>query len=282
MINLYEKSQKGTIIISHYRSGGTQLLASLEDVLGTVEIEHENKKELNFDTLSGESFLTQSDRLLETKSKKYNIILLNNPLVVCNWHNRGLFEELKRDYVLVVLERKDKIKSLLSLVVWEELIDQNLFDVEFKSELEKITAMTKFHNFMLQNNISYKTVHLGWENDIFRKTATKGPKECIRCGKDPSKAPNKYYYLNYLLKSYQEEINTLHSIENKYNLEKIWYEDYEYNPMYLGRYFHNFDEKIVEGALKNNYVKIPYIHNNFLDYCDETIQNTLKHWNFND
>ena len=135
MINLYEKSKKGTIIISHYRSGGTQLLASLEDVLGTAEIEHENKKELNFDTLSGESFLTQSDRLLETKSKKYNIILLNNPLVVCNWHNRGLFEELKRDYVLVVRERKDKIKSLLSLVVWEELIDQNLFDVEFKSEI---------------------------------------------------------------------------------------------------------------------------------------------------
>jgi hypothetical protein len=270
MINLYDKSKKGTIIISHYRSGGTQLLGSVRKVLDQSSIEFENIGEIDFDVFSGESFLTQSNRLLETNPKKYNLILLNNPLVICNWYNRGLFEELKRDYVLVVLERKDKIKSLLSLVIWEKLIEQNLFDVEFKSELEKITAMTKFHENLIQNPIPYKHIHLGWEYKMFFETNEGGD------------SPNVYYHLNYLLKSYQEEINTLHSIENDYNLEKIWYEDYEYNSMYLKNYFNNFGKKVVEKSIKRNYRKIPYVHNNFLDYCDEITQTIFKNWNLND
>ena len=44
MINLFDKNKKGTIILSHYRSGGTQLKEVISNVL-----EADNLGEIDFD-----------------------------------------------------------------------------------------------------------------------------------------------------------------------------------------------------------------------------------------
>ena len=60
---LYDKNKKGTIILSHYRSGGTQLLLTLTEMLTGSDIKISNFRELNFDTLSGKSYKAQTEEI---------------------------------------------------------------------------------------------------------------------------------------------------------------------------------------------------------------------------
>ena len=62
---LYDKSKKGTIIISHYRSGGTQLLLTLTEMLEESGIKVSNFREINFDTMSGKSYLKQTKEMMK-------------------------------------------------------------------------------------------------------------------------------------------------------------------------------------------------------------------------
>ena len=268
MINLYDDTKQGTIILSHYRSGGTQLLLALTEILLNLKKLHVNLKELDFDITSGESFITQTEKLLWPPKTRYTTVLLNNSMILCNWYNRNYFDELNEKYNLVVLERKNKLKCLLSLPVWEQLIKHGLYDKKFENEHDKKEAMIKFHEHLLENPIPYNNIHLGWENDIFTKKT--------------HQHLNEYYYMNYLLKAFQEEINTLHCIESKYNLKKIWYEDYEHDSSNLHEYFQNVDEEVRTKALKDTDRKIPYVTNNFLEYFDEFTKQTLLNWNFDD
>ena len=84
---LYDKNKKGTIIISHYRSGGTQLLLTLTEMLRGSGIKISNFRELNFDTLSGKSYKTQTEEMI--KHTNYATILLNNSLVISHFYNQG-------------------------------------------------------------------------------------------------------------------------------------------------------------------------------------------------
>ena len=60
MIKLYNKNKKGTIILSHYRSGGTQLKLILSAILKADDL-----SELDFD-------LNQTDLREEFNSKLSN------------------------------------------------------------------------------------------------------------------------------------------------------------------------------------------------------------------
>ena len=53
-----------------------------------------------------------------------------------------MFKQLSEDFVIVGLKRKDKLKTLLSMGVWEELIHQGLFHKENITKSE----MIEFHN----------------------------------------------------------------------------------------------------------------------------------------
>ena len=265
---LYDKNKKGTIILSHYRSGGTQLLNSLTSVLSSHKIKFHNFKEINFDVLSGKSFTKQTEEIMN--HSEYATILLNNSLVISHFYNQGYFKKLNQEYNLVILERKDKLMSLLSLPVWEELIHKGLFHKDWKTPLEQKQDMTDFHTYLLSKPIPFQNVHLGWENDVFIKNNNDG-------------SPNQYYYLNYLLKAYQDELNMLKIIKNDFDLYTIYYEDYEYDPKELSIYFQNdFNKEIVKDILVDNKKKIPYIHRNFIDYFDKYIQRVLKDWKFDD
>lgn len=266
---LYDKNKKGTIILSHYRSGGTQLLNTLTSVLYGNDIKISNFKEINFDVLSGKPFVKQTEEMM--KHTNYATILLNNSLVISHFYNQGYFDELNKNYNLVILERKDKLTSLLSLPLWEELIHKGLFHKDWKTPLEQTQDMIEFHTHLLNHPIPSQNIHLGWENDIFKKSGVEG-------------APNQYYYLNYLLKAYQDEINMLKILKNEYNLHTIYYEDYEENSKTLSIYFKNdeINQESLENILVQNKRKIPYIHRNFIDYFDKYTQQVLKDWKFDD
>ncbi len=263
---LYDKSKKGTIIISHYRSGGTQLLLTLTEMLEESGIKVSNFREINFDTMSGKSYLKQTKEMM--KHTNYATILLNNSLVISNFYNQGYFDKLNKEYNLVILERKDKLKSLLSLPVWEELIHKGLYHKNWESKSEQTSDMVEFHNHLLNHKLDCRKLHLGWENDMFRKSE--------------DGHVNEYYYLNYLMKAYQDELNMLKILKDQYNIHTIYYEDYEFVPMNLSKYYTEFSEKIINRVLNDSYSKIPYVHTNFIDYFDEYTQSVLKDWNFND
>ena len=263
---LYNEKKKGTIILSHYRSGGTQLLNTLVEMLKTNGIKVSNFRELNFDTLSGKSYKSQTEEMM--KHTNYATILLNNSLVISHFYNQGYFDELNKNYNLVILERKNKLMSLLSLPVWEELIAKGLFHKKWNTPLEQTQDMIEFHNYLINHRINYRNLHLGWENDIFQKSDKGGA--------------NQYYYLNYLIKAYQDELNMLKLLKNQYELETIYYEDYEYNSMYLAKHYQQFSEESIIKTLRDSQKKIPYIHRNFTDYFDEYTQKVLSDWNFDD
>jgi len=263
---LYDESKKGTIILSHYRSGGTQLLLSLTEVLKKNGIKISNFGELNFDTLSGKSFKEQTEEMM--KHTNYATILLNNSLVISHFYNQGYFDKLNKDYNLVILERKDKLMSLLSLPIWEELINKGLFHKDWKTPLEQTQDMVEFHNYLLNHKLDCMKLHLGWENDIFQK--------------GENGEPNYYYYLSYLMKAYQDELNMLKLLKEEYKLHTIYYEDYEFIPMNLSKYYEKFSESSKKKVLVKSQNKIPYIHRNFIDYFDIYTQKVLSDWNFDD
>lgn len=263
---LYDKNKKGTIILSHYRSGGTQLLLTLTEMLKCSGIKISNFKELNFDTMSGKSYIKQTEEMI--KHTNYATILLNNSLVISHFYNQGYFDELHKNYNFVILERKDKLKSLLSLPVWEELINKGLFHKNWKTPLEQTQDMIEFHNYLINHKLDCMKLHLGWENDIFQKS--------------DNGETNYYYYLNYLMKAYQDELNMLKILKDKYNLHTIYYEEYEFVPMNLSKYYKEFSDDIKKKVLKQSYQKIPYIHRNFIDYFDKYTQQVLSDWKFDD
>ena len=132
---LIDTTKKGTIIFSHYRSGGTQLKLIVRNVLNDIyKINCKDGGELdfNFDKLD---FKDELDIKLNFKWWKnnfdhlkfedddYGVLLVNNPFAI-QWIRQHplLVEKLKKDYCLIGVTRKDKIKSMLLLPLWFRFI----------------------------------------------------------------------------------------------------------------------------------------------------------------
>jgi len=131
---LNDVDKKGTIVLSHYRSGGTQLLSTIWLCIG-------EKNTTNFSEWKGDG-VSEFCELLDS-ADKYSLVLLNNPIVLAKFYQNGLFNKLKDDYHIVVLERKDKVKCLLSYELWEAFIKSGLFK-DKNNWTEK--NMQDFHN----------------------------------------------------------------------------------------------------------------------------------------
>jgi len=253
-MNLIDKNKKGTIILSHYRSGGTQLKLATLKALEKSNTDFVDLNEINLDIESGVSFDKQLNELLT--SDKYTLALLNNPLTINYIYTTKMFKQLSEDFVIVGLKRKDKLKTLLSMGVWEELIHQGLFHKENITESE----MVEFHNNLLENKLPYHTIHLGWENDIFSTDKNVSPR----------------FYLNYLLKIYFDECRLLDNTISEFNIPTIYYEDYEYNTSYLKQFFSNL--KIDTDFMSKTNLKIPYHSRKFEQYYEPFIVDILKDW----
>jgi len=253
-MNLIDTNKKGTIILSHYRSGGTQLKLTIRKSLELSNINFIDLDEINLNIESGVSFDKQLKDLFT--SDKYLLCLLNNPLTINYIYTKEIFKQLSEDFVIVGLKRKDKLKTLLSLGVWEELIHQGLFHKPNVTESE----MIEFHNHLLENKLPYHTIHLGWENDIFAIDKSHSPR----------------FYLNYLMKMCFDECRLLDNIISEFNIPTIYYEDYEYNASYLKQFFSNL--KIDTDFFKSVDLKIPYHSREFQQYYEPFVIDILKDW----
>ena len=253
-MNLINTNKKGTIVLSHYRSGGTQLKTTIKRALELSNIDFIDLDEINLNIENGVSFDKQLKDLFT--SDKYSLILLNNPLTINYIYTKEMFKQLSEDFVIVGLKRKDKLKTLLSLGVWEELIHQGLYHRTDVTESE----MVEFHNNLLENKLPYHTIHLGWENDIFATDESHSPR----------------FYLNYVMKMCFDECRLLDNIISEFNIPTIYYEDYEYNASYLKKFFSNL--KIDTGFISGSNLKIPYHSRKFEQYYEPFVIDILKDW----
>lgn len=253
-MNLIDKNKKGTIILSHYRSGGTQLKLATLQALEKSNTDFVDLNEIDLDIESGVSFDKQLNELLT--SDKYLLILLNNPLTINYIYTTEMFKQLSEDFTIVGLKRKDKLKTLLSMGVWEELIELEMFG---KRNITK-QEMIEFHNNLLENKLPYHTIHLGWESNPFTTNKDNSPR----------------FYLNNLLKAYFDECRLLDNIILEFNIPTIYYEDYEYNASYLKQFFSNLN--INTNFIVDTDGKIPYHSRKFEQYYEPFIVDILKDW----
>tara|TARA_R100000005_G_C4946739_1_gene168942 strand:- start:206 stop:979 length:774 start_codon:yes stop_codon:yes gene_type:complete len=255
---LYNPNKKGTIILSHYRSGGTRLIQTSWLAIG--EKNTTNLSEWNH-TIAHSSSEYETGvpnpseflfRALE-KCEKYSLLLINYPVDICNFHNNGVFEKLKDDYEIVVLERKNKINCFLSLPLWEMFIKSGLFKNPKKWTKEN---MMQFHKDRINYKIGVKGLSLGY--------TTQTP------------------HINGLLKDFTSDILMLRTISDKYNFPIIYYEDYENNEEHFVNLFPNIDKEHVLKVAKITNKKIPYVSNDYTEYYHEDVVKHIKGWKLNE
>ena len=206
---LYNPNKKGTIILSHYRSGGTRLLGTTwlsigeKNTTNLKEWNHSlsnNEKEVDTGTHNPSKHLYS----LLKSTDKYCLLLINYPVDISNFYQNKVFDKLKDDYEIVVLERKDKVNCFLSLPLWEQFIKAGLYDDNNDWTEEN---MEHFHKDRLISKIHTHQLSLGY--------TTQTP------------------HINGLLKDFISDIHMLQKIQKEYNFTKIYYEDFKYNIEYL-------------------------------------------------
>ena len=90
MMELYNKNKKGTIILSHYRSGGTQLKLIISNILDAEGSTRDSDfGEIDFDL---HSVISKKDFYSKLKSERYGVTLINNPIVI-SWINNNVAME---------------------------------------------------------------------------------------------------------------------------------------------------------------------------------------------
>ena len=160
MMELYNKNKKGTIILSHYRSGGTQLKLIISNILDAEGSTRDSDfGEIDFDL---HSVISKKDFYSKLKSERYGVTLINNPIVI-SWinNNEDVFEYLKENFHIFGLKRKDKLKCLLSLGVWERFILAGLYE-SYDWWTDK--NLKQFHEDTLNDLLKPKEVGIGYKS----------------------------------------------------------------------------------------------------------------------
>ena len=250
-------NKRGIILLSHYRSGGTQLLNVLSTVLEDIGIEHTNLGEIEVtaDNLEYPDIINK--RYFNKEDEKYSIHLLNSPLAINQLYYSGQFDELHANYEIIYLEREDKTNCLLSLALWERFIGTGLF-----SDADTWTPdnMLNFHTSLIQDPISYQEVSLGMSDELYNKQSE------IRV-------------LNDKLQTFSNQICLLQNISRKLQLTTIKYEEYEHAPDILYKKYFPYVSETCKLAIQNTSKhKIPYLTNNYIEYYDNKTAKALKIW----
>lgn len=251
-MKLHDLNKKGTIILSHYRAGGSQLRTTIVNVLKhEYKINCDDLKELDFDIDTLDFKKTLEKKL---SHKNYGVLLLNNPIAIAWLHQRGYFDTLINDYHFISLSRKDKVKSMLSLPLWVELIKRDLYHSGDDNVAEN---MLKFHNDLLETPIRWQEIHLGYFT-IYEN------------GEKP------IYQLNHTIRHLLDEFHRVDSLSKQLKISILYYEDFEFNKKYLTQFFKNTNT--LQSRINNIYKKIPYVSDDYRIYYDDIVKETLKVW----
>jgi|TARA_B100000424_G_scaffold256327_1_gene236185 hypothetical protein len=249
MKKLYDKSKKGTIILSHYRSGGTQLKLIISNVLRANDM-----GELDFDL---ETTDLKKDFYSKLSEDSYSVTLVNNPIVI-SWisNNKDVFEYLEKNFHIVGLKRKDNVKCLLSLGLWERLIASGLFE---SYDLWTKENMEQFHKSVTENLLPPKEVGIGYRSIV------------------ESNHHSHHNHLHQIVKIYLDELSVLETLCSRFEVDMIHYEDYEFNKKFLVDYFPNICD--AKKTIEDTYLgKIPYVSSDYLVYYEDSVRKILKSW----
>jgi len=302
MYDVVNPGKKGTVILSHYRSGGTQLVNTISNVIESEENSGKGRLkkgytlnfvgEVDFDWESEQPLLSQWQGKIDdgwNGGKDYKIMLINNPGVI-DWlvstksaYGHTQMRLLCKEFEVMVLERQNKIQCITSLPLWERLIDEKAGTIHrgmkyenselFNNELDVTDYMIKFHNKLLKNPIPATEITLGWENgfvDIsWKDKEPKGKKVPIKKVKK---------YLHNMMRLFNQEIFMLNTIQREYALHKIYYEEFEGSAYNLEKLFPQHDHDTVQKVLSKSSKKIPYIHPDYVDYFEKEVKDIAKQW----
>jgi len=251
-MKLHDLNKKGTIILSHYRAGGSQLRTTIVNVLKhEYKINCDDLKELDFDIDTLDFKKTLEKKL---SHKNYGVLLLNNPIAIAWLHQRGYFDTLINDYHFISLSRKDKVKSMLSLPLWVELIKRDLYHSGDDNVAEN---MLKFHNDLLETPIRWQEIHLGYFT-IYEN------------GEKP------IYQLNHTIRHLLDEFHRVDSLSKQLKISILYYEDFEFNKKYLTQFFENTNT--LQSRINDMSKKIPYVSDDYRIYYGDIVKETLKVW----
>jgi len=252
----FDLNKKGIIILSHYRSGGTQLLQILEKVVidqGVIPFTC-GEIDTSFQNHSLEYSLRQIYGIYEDRFKIY---LLNNPIAIASLNASNQFSKLSKDYNIIHLYRKNIANGILSLGVWEEFIKAGLFK---DRNLWTEENMLNFHNQLLVNPIPFQNLTLGISSDIFDSGST-------------------IEMFNFKCMLFSNQLSLNRFIAKEYGLQQIFYEEYETNPESFIENRLDYIKEPTKTAIRGTYKwKIPYTTNNYLDYYDKVTNLHLKQW----
>mgnify|MGYP003135716263 FL=1 len=283
---LFDTSKKGTIIFSHYRSGGTQLKLIVRNTLiqhfqipckdsGELEFDLENQitPQQFYDKINFKSWKNHHDGQ-KFDDDSYGVILINNPFTI-QWirNNPKELKYIKENYCLVGVRRKNILKSLLSLPLWTRLIDAGLYE---NYDLWTNDNLQKFHDDTLSNPIRPFEIYLGYFSvfENIEKSTTE--------------------YLNHIVRHLLDEFTILKLFCQELNCNLLNYEDYEFDKKYLLQYLPNelnlkselveelgvgVFEPIISKIVNATYRgKIPYVSDDYSVYVNEEVNNVLKGW----
>lgn len=245
--------KKGTIILTHYRSGGTQLRHIIDIFLNFKNIPFINVGEIDVD-INSSNFEEKINDVFFSNSD-YKIIQLNNPLVISFCYYKDIFSELKEDFHIVHLERDDASKCLLSLPLWEKFIQEGHYE---KEEWTK-DLMIEFHNKLLDRPLRYTQLYTGLHSEYHPN--------------------NGIAFANYIVMSFVNILAKNRNISNIHKINTFFYEEYEeYTKDFFVDHFIEYNEVFLNRVKDTYKRKIPYISSDYLVYFDKEVNKVFENW----
>ena len=247
--------KKGTIILTHYRSGGTQLRHIIHSFLNVNNIATDNYGEVPLELEDANFYDEMFNLFFNYYEKEYRIIQLNNPLLISFLYQCSLYSKLEENYHIIYLEREDHSKSLLSLPLWEKFIKDGYNDLD---EWDA-NSMNAFHKKYIDNPIKYTELYTGLHSQY-----------------NPISPVS---YTNYILMTYVNILAKNRLIANNLKLDFFKYEDYEeYNEDFFVTNFETNDTQFLKEVQDSYLQKIPYVSSNYAIYFDQTVKDALSNW----
>ena len=256
-------NKRGIIVLSTYRSGGTQLTR----FLNTLCVQHFDEPDEKWAARGEVEVGIEGDVLKDTLESLYNdnnkfeVWLLNNPLSILSLYANNEFTRLSNEYNIIHLSRLNKANGVLSLGLWEKLIEKGYFKIETSEKYKGYSkeAMNKFHNEVLKDKLGYIDVSVG------------------HSALDESKSTLKTTNTKLMMWSYEDNLNKC--IAKLHSLPCLFYEEYEHDyKTFMSNHFpwasqYSLDE--IAGSYRH---KIPYIYKDYRKYYQDDIVKLLKQW----
>lgn len=258
---LVDFNKKGTVILTHYRSGGTQLRSVIDGAIRQYKRVTNNVGEVDID-FNSIDLDNQLEYIFHPPEGEYSIIQLNNPHTIAYLVASNRFKELLDLYHFVHVERRNKENCVLSLPLWEQFIHAGLYE---DYDLWTEENMRNFHNELIEKPIGFNKVYLGNHLPLTID---------VRC--------NPYEYLNLTLTYFVSHINLLRKLTSDFKIHSLEYEVYEEDCTVLHQiYFQDIANEQFLKYLKDRNKKIPYIEKEYVKYYDNKTQEVFKLWNLN-